>query len=629
MMKKRYIKICIGIVLTIFSFVFGNLEVSATGEITQKDKQITQEGELSNDTTYHTYTATLTNESGVTTKQNISYIQSSLDQARVVTSCVLNQNGIVASDIIAIAKDYEQKHPGYEVLAAINGGYFFTGSRYETVNASVIEGNVVKANNHTKYFSLGFHADGSSHVSSKVNQQSSQYNLTIYDSTTSVPIKEIQLNGENTTPQKGQTTFFSNNITTPITSGVTYFEIDTIHHFSYGSTYLYGTVLGSTTKVSTKPMIATTSEEIIQLLQNHPVIRIEKKLTGVLKGYENVIGPGSQTLLDGHIQSIADMKDQNEAFCKGRDPRSAIGFDQNGHIILCTIDGRQPNMAGVSLTEEAHIMKELGCVDAYNLDGGGSTELAIKVDGEFQLLNQPCEKPYRKITDAVLIVAPKVKVEITPPMITSTSIEFSYQVVPSSLNPQIDIYVNGKKRDANGYVNSNDLHQDTSNFISVVATYEENGKMIQSIIRTFQVNDTKEADKVSWIEPNHFQVNFETTSQGFDAILSCDDPSGVLSKVYLVDQDGQQQILLKRGTTYQTSYHISEESTYTFSILYYYKVNSIQVESKTYNQTFSYTYQIPKEEEEKPQKGCHKGAKIILPLCILSGAIVILSRKKD
>ena len=61
-------------------------------------------------------------------------------------------------------------------------------------------------------------------------------------------------------------------------------------------------------------------------------------------------------------------------------------------------------MAGVSLTEEAYIMKELGCVDAYNLDGGGSTQLAIKIDGEFQLLNQPCEKPYRKITDAVLVL---------------------------------------------------------------------------------------------------------------------------------------------------------------------------------------------------------------------------------
>lgn len=629
MMGKRYIKICIGMMLSVFLFTLGNVEVYGKGEIIQKDKQITQEGMLSDDTSYHTYTASLTNESGITTKQNISYIRSSLDQAKVVTSCVLNQNGIVASDIITIAKDYEEKHPGYEVLAALNGGYFFTGSRYETVNASVVEGNVIKANNHTKYFSLGFHSDGSSYVNSIVNQQASQYDLTIYDSTTLVPIKEIQLNGENTTPQKGQTTFFSNYTTASITSGVTYFEIDTMHHFSYGSTYLYGTVLDSTTKVSNQPMIATTSEEIIQLLQNHPVIRIEKKLTGALKGYENVIGPGSQTLLDGHIQSITDMKDQNESFCKGRDPRSSIGFDQNGNIILCAIDGRQSNMAGVSLTEAAYIMKELGCVDAYNLDGGGSTELAIKVDGEFQLLNQPCEKPYRKITDAVLIVVPQVKVEMTSPIITSTSIQFDYQVASSYLNPQIDIYVNGEKKEAEGHVYMNDLHPDTSNFISVVARYEENGQTIQSIIQTFQVNDTKEADKVTWVEPSHFQVNFEKTSQGFDAILSCDDPSGVLSKVYLVDQNGDQQILLKRGSTYQTSYHVSKNATYTFSILYYYKVSPIQVESKTTHQTFSYTYQVANEMEEKPKKGCQKGAHILLSMCLLPVALVAFKRKKD
>ena len=546
----------------------------------------------------------------------------------MVTSCVLDQNGIVASDIITIAKDYEEKHPGYEVLAALNGGYFFTGSRYETVNASVVEGNVIKANNHTKYFSLGFHSDGSSHVYSKVNQQASQYDLTVYDATTLVPIKEIQLNGENMTPQKGQTTFFSSH-TVSIASGVTYFEIDTIHHFSYGSTYLYGTILDSTKKVSNKPMIATTSEEMIQLLQNHPIIRIEKKLTGILKGYENVIGPGSQPLLDGRIQSIVDMQDQNESFCKGRDPRSTIGFDQNGHLILCTIDGRQPNMAGVSLTEEAYIMKELGCVDAYNLDGGGSTQLAIKIDGEFQLLNQPCEKPYRKITDAVLIVVPKVTVEITPPTVTSTSIQFSYQVASSILNPQIDIYVNGGKRNAEGLVYIDDLHPDTSNFISVVAKYEENGQTIQSIIRTFQVNDTKAADKITWIEPQHFQVHFEKTSQGFDAMLSCDDPSGALSKVYLVDQNGNQQILIKRGDTYQTSYRVSENATYILSILYYYKVSPIQVESKTDNQTFSYTYQVANQVEEQPQKGCHKGTSLIFPLCLLPIMMITMKRKKD
>lgn len=629
MIKKRYIKICIGLVVAMCLLAFGNVEMYAQGDIIQKDKQITQEGILSSDTSYHSYTASLTNESGVTTKQNISYIQSSLDQAKVVTSCVLNQNGIVASDIIAIAKDYEEKHPGYEVLAALNGGYFFTGSRYETVNASVVEGSVIKANNHTKYFSLGFHSDGSSYVCSKVNQQDSQYDLTVYDATTLVPIKEIQLNGENTTPQKGQTTFFSSHTTVSIASGVTYFEIDTIHHFSYGSTYLYGTILDSTKKVSNKPMIATTSEEMIQLLQNHPVIRIEKKLTGTLKGYENVIGPGSQTLLDGRIQSIAEMQDQNELFCKGRDPRSAIGFDQNGHLILCTIDGRQPNMAGVSLTEEAYIMKELGCVDAYNLDGGGSTQLAIKIDGEFQLLNQPCEKPYRKIADAVLIVVPKVTVEITPPTVSSTSIQFSYQVASSSLSPQIDIYVNGEKRNVEGFVQIDDLHPDTSNFISVVAKYEENGQIIQSIIRTFQVNDTKAADKISWIEPQHFQIHFEKTSQGFDAVLSCDDPSGALSKVYLVDQNGNQQILIKRGDTYQTSYRLSENTTYIFSILYYYKVSPIQVESKTDNQTFSYTYQVANPVEEQPQKGCHKGTSLIFPLCLLPVVMIALKRKKD
>ena len=112
-------------------------------------------------------------------------------------------------------------------------------------------------------------------------------------------------------------------------------------------------------------------------------------------------------------------------------------------------------------------------------------------------------------------------------------------------------------------------------------------------------------------------------------MLSCDDPSGALSKVYLVDQNGNQQILIKRGDTYQTSYRVSENATYILSILYYYKVSPIQVESKTDNQTFSYTYQVANQVEEQPQKGCHKGTSLIFPLCLLPIMMITMKRKKD
>jgi hypothetical protein len=61
-----------------------------------------------------------------------------------------------------------------------------------------------------------------------------------------------------------------------------------------------------------------------------------------------------------------------------RDPRSAVGFTTDNKIIFVVADGRQPQSEGVSLIELADIMIDLGCVEALNLDGGGSSQMAVK-----------------------------------------------------------------------------------------------------------------------------------------------------------------------------------------------------------------------------------------------------------
>lgn len=67
------------------------------------------------------------------------------------------------------------------------------------------------------------------------------------------------------------------------------------------------------------------------------------------------------------------------------DPRTAVGYTRDNHIILLVADGRQSASEGVSLPELAQIMITLGCVEAMNLDGGGSTQMAIGS----QLINRP------------------------------------------------------------------------------------------------------------------------------------------------------------------------------------------------------------------------------------------------
>ncbi|NUN70344.1 MAG: phosphodiester glycosidase family protein, partial [Bacteroidetes bacterium] len=69
------------------------------------------------------------------------------------------------------------------------------------------------------------------------------------------------------------------------------------------------------------------------------------------------------------------------------DPRTAVGYTANKHVIIIVADGRQAASEGVSLTELASIMKGLGCIGAMNLDGGGSTQMAVPN----QYINTPSE----------------------------------------------------------------------------------------------------------------------------------------------------------------------------------------------------------------------------------------------
>ena len=61
----------------------------------------------------------------------------------------------------------------------------------------------------------------------------------------------------------------------------------------------------------------------------------------------------------------------------GKNPRSAIGYFEPGHYCLVTVDGRQGDYSrGRDMPGLSQIFIDLGCVDAYNLDGGQTAAMA-------------------------------------------------------------------------------------------------------------------------------------------------------------------------------------------------------------------------------------------------------------
>lgn len=82
----------------------------------------------------------------------------------------------------------------------------------------------------------------------------------------------------------------------------------------------------------------------------------------------NTIAGRPILLLDGKVRDPG-----RTSFARSRHPRTVVGWNAAGDVLLVTIDGRRPDAWGMSLEQAATLMKNLGAVAALNLDGGGST----------------------------------------------------------------------------------------------------------------------------------------------------------------------------------------------------------------------------------------------------------------
>ncbi|GAB5411127.1 MAG: hypothetical protein ChlgKO_02410 [Chlamydiales bacterium] len=87
-----------------------------------------------------------------------------------------------------------------------------------------------------------------------------------------------------------------------------------------------------------------------------------------------------------------------DAFINTIHPRSAVGIRKDGTWIFVVIDGGAESEIGVTLKELADLMEKENCVNAINLDGGGSSTLVI--DGKYMNLG---DDKARRVGNALLI----------------------------------------------------------------------------------------------------------------------------------------------------------------------------------------------------------------------------------
>ncbi len=133
-------------------------------------------------------------------------------------------------------------------------------------------------------------------------------------------------------------------------------------------------------------------------------VAIDLKTTGFdWERLDSAIGGGPMLLVDGET-AVGEEGFDPKGFVAARHPRTAIGRTADGDLWLVAVDGRSAISAGASLPEMASIMRGLGCVQAMNLDGGGSTDMAAAGI----VVNRPSDGRERPVADVLLVrgVAP-------------------------------------------------------------------------------------------------------------------------------------------------------------------------------------------------------------------------------
>ncbi len=302
----------------------------------------------------------------------------------------LSLKPVLAGGLVPGREDLGELIKRHEALAGVNGGYFHYSGR--PLGLLYLEGELVSEplNNRT---ALLIDEDGGL----KFEQVSWQGVLNI-DSAQ----QKIELDGVNRSTAAGEAVLFNSYY------GKT---VPQLKNRYYDIVVRSGIILGVEDQKGSRSVIPPdgyiirvekTKEDILALIpqlggqsvQLEMEFRPDFEELGVL----HAVGGGPGLIEAGEIRIRGAEERFQPDVLDNRSPRTALGLTADQHLIMLTVDGRQQGTSiGMSLEELAHLLKELGAVEAMNLDGGGSARMVVRG----LTVNSPSEKRY--ISSGILV----------------------------------------------------------------------------------------------------------------------------------------------------------------------------------------------------------------------------------
>lgn len=396
------------LVLLVFTFTFVNfLDAHATFRLTETTK-ITEYVEG----VRHTEIIGTIDLNGVVTNQIINYLGANptlYTDINIVVADNYSAYGWGMSGLPIIIDKVHERYDNFEVIGGVNGDFYDINDTGQPLSLHVRDFEVIQRGYGGTRNAVGFKDNGE--VVFGVPEFDG-YELLVYNDEGQlkkrVPVNHINSDSLN----ENEISVYFDDYLNLIPEQYNKVVIDgTETKINRNKTGYYGK--GSLVTTTTEQVAIVEHQFIIvgnefnndQLIAENDYVIVQLGLGGNWNDVRYAIGADAQPLVvNGEI---------NYALNAGASwdfpaPRTAVGVKSDGTVFFVVVDGRNKplGMDGVKLIELGGIMAYFGAESAYNLDGGGSSTMALKdlEAGGYAILNTPSDGRVRSVSNGVFFV---------------------------------------------------------------------------------------------------------------------------------------------------------------------------------------------------------------------------------
>lgn len=272
----------------------------------------------------------------------------------------------------------------------------------------------------------------------------------------------------------------------------------------------------------------------IQPLKEYEVgdeVELTVNTTPDVENIKFAIGGGSIILKNGEV-TLTNINSS------GSHPRTGIGVNKdNTEIVLVTVDGRTGKYRGLEQKQFGLLLKELGAYNGMNLDGGGSTTMAVKPNGadKAKVVNNPSGGSQRKVVNSVGVFsnAPKgvldhIEVNLSEPvMFKNSTRSFSIKAYDGHRNP-VEFNRDNVKVEVEG-IEANLVGN------SIIPTTEGNGKINIEYEGLKDSFDIKVLGEIKNIYSNEKRIEINKNGKYKIPSIYGQDQNGSKTRIYLND----------------------------------------------------------------------------------------------